>query len=195
VLFILFGLGALALWAGSEAVLPAYVAGMLLSRDLSSDHEFIRRLRTLTIGFLSPFYFLRAGSLVSVPALIASPLVFLALFGGKIGTKVFGLVPIVSAFRRDPKERWYYTLMMSTGLTFGTISALFGLTHDIVTQDQYSHLVAVVIGSAVVPTLIAGAVFVPRHLLTPRVEAEVLADATSVNLRRQNETSQPLEEG
>ncbi|MFH0899838.1 MAG: cation:proton antiporter [Pseudomonadota bacterium] len=175
VLFILFGLGALALWAGSEAVLPAYIVGMLLSKHLSKDHQFIRRLRTLTIGFLSPFYFLRAGSLVSIPALVAAPLVFLALFGGKIGTKIFGLAPVVGAFRKDSKERWYYTLMMSTGLTFGTISALFGLSHGIVSQEQYSHLVAVVIGSAVVPTLIAGAVFLPRHLLTPRIQADAAA--------------------
>ena len=169
VLLVLFGLGALALWAGSEAVLPAYIAGMVLSRELSADHQFIRRLRTLTIGFLSPFYFLRAGSLVSIPALFAAPLVFLALFSGKISTKIFGLLPVVGAFRKERKERWYYTLLMSTGLTFGTISALFGLTHGIVSQDQYSHLVAVVIGSAVVPTLIAGAFFVPRHLLPPKV--------------------------
>ena len=176
-------------------MLPAYIAGMVLSKDLASDHHFIRRLRTLTIGFLSPFYFLRAGSLVSVPALVAAPLVFLALFGGKVATKVFGLVPVVSAFRQDHKERWYYTLLMSTGLTFGTISALFGLTHGIVTQDQYSHLVAVVIGSAVVPTLIAGALFLPRHLLTPRVEAELAADAAAVSLRRRTEPPEPLEEG
>lgn len=195
VLFILFGLGALSLWAGSEAVLPAYIAGMLLSKDLSSDHHFIRRLRTLTIGFLSPFYFLRAGSLVSVSALLASPLVFLALLSGKLATKVFGVVPVVSAFRQDHKERWYYTLMMSTGLTFGTISALFGLTHGIVTQDQYSHLVAVVIGSAVVPTLIAGALFLPRHVLTSRVEAELAVDAAAVRLRRQTDSPEPLEEG
>jgi len=195
VLFILFGLGALSIWAGSEAVLPAYIAGMLLSKYLAHDHHFIRRLRTLTIGFLSPFYFLRAGSLVSVSALAAAPLVFLALFGSKIVTKVFGLVPAVSAFRRDRNERWYYTLMMSTGLTFGTISALFGLSHGIVTQDQYSHLVAVVIGSAVVPTLIAGALFLPRHLLTPRVEAEVAAEAAAVAARRQTEQPEPLEEG
>ncbi len=195
VLFLLFGMGALALWAGSEAVLPAYIAGMLLSSDLAADHQFIRRLRTLTIGFLSPFYFLRAGSLVSLSALVAAPLVFLALFGGKIATKVFGLVPVVSAFRKDRKERWYYTLMMSTGLTFGTISALFGLTHGIVTQDQYSHLVAVVIGSAVVPTLIAGAIFLPRHLLTPRVEAEILADAEAVTSRRRTAPPGQLEEG
>jgi len=195
VLFILFGLGSLAVWSGSEAVRPAYIAGMLLSRNLSHDHHFIRRLRTLTIGFLSPFYFLRAGSLVSVSALVAAPLVFLALFGAKITTKVFGLVPAVSTFRRDHKERWYYTLMMSTGLTFGTISALFGLTHGIVTQDQYSHLVTVVIGSAVVPTLIAGAVFLPRHLLTTQVAAERAADAEAIRRRRQTEAPEPLEEG
>jgi glutathione-regulated potassium-efflux system ancillary protein KefC len=195
VLFILFGMGALALWAGSEAVLPAYIAGMLLSKDLSADHQFIRRLRTLTIGFLSPFYFLRAGSLVSVSALIGAPLIFLALFGGKIATKVFGLVPVVGVFRRDPKERWYYTLLMSTGLTFGTISALFGLTHSIVTQEQYSHLVAVVIGSAVVPTLVASAVFFPRHLVTAGVEAETVADAEAVSERRRTEPPGPLEEG
>ena len=194
VLFILFGLGARSIWAGSEAVLPAYIAGMLLSKDLANDHQFIRRLRTLTIGFLSPFYFLRAGSLVSVPALVAAPLVFLALFGGKIGTKVLGLLPVVSAFRPDRKERWYYTLMMSTGLTFGTISSLFGLTHGIVTQNQYSHLVAVVIGSAVAPTLLAGAVFLPRHLLPARIEAAA-TEAAAVRARGQTEESEPLEEG
>jgi hypothetical protein len=59
----------------------------------------------------------------------------------------------------------YYTLMMSTGLTFGTISALFGLNHHIITQAQYSYLVATVIGSAVIPTAIANAFFMPRHLL------------------------------
>jgi Kef-type K+ transport system membrane component KefB len=195
VLFILFGLGALALWAGSEAVLPAYIAGMLLSRSLSADHQFIRRLRTLTIGFLSPIYFLRAGSLVSVGALVAAPLVFLALFGGKIVSKIFGLVPIVSAFRKDRKERWYYTLLMSTGLTFGTISALFGLTHGLVTEEQYSHLVAVVIASAVVPTLIAGLAFFPRHLLTAKVLADVAEQTATVKERRESTPSEPLEEG
>jgi hypothetical protein len=54
---------------------------------------------------------------------------------------------------------------MSTGLTFGTISSLFGLSHGIITQAQYSILVAGVIGSAVIPTLIANAFYLPRHLL------------------------------
>jgi glutathione-regulated potassium-efflux system ancillary protein KefC len=100
-----------------------------------------------------------------VPALVAAPAVFLLLFMGKVVSKIFGLYPIIGQFRRKRDERWYYTLMMSTGLTFGTISALYGLSHNIVTQKQYSFLVAVVIASAVVPTLIAGFAFLPRHLL------------------------------
>ena len=165
VIFILFGLGALALWSGSEAVLPAYVVGMLLAGHASQDAFWIRRLRTLTAGFLTPFYFLRAGTLVSVAALVSLPIVFFVLLGGKVVSKIFGLYPVIRLFRQDRNERWYYTLMMSTGLTFGTISALFGFSHGIVTQAQYSFLVAVVIASAVVPTLIAGLAFLPRHLL------------------------------
>jgi len=165
VLLILFGLGALAFWSGSEAVLPAYIAGMVLAGSAARDTFWVRRLRTLTIGFLTPFYFLRAGTLVLVPALIAAPLVFAALLAGKVISKIFGLYPIIRLFRSDRNERWYYTLMMSTGLTFGTISALFGLSHGIVTQGQYSFLVATVIASAVVPTMIAGYAFLPRHLL------------------------------
>jgi Kef-type K+ transport system membrane component KefB len=165
VLLVLFGLGALALWSGSEAVLPAYMAGMVLAGAAADDHHWIRRMRTLTIGFLTPFYFLRAGALVSLPAVIAAPFVFLLLFGGKSASKIFGLFPVVSRFREGRDERWYYTLLMSTGLTFGTISALYGLTHGIVSRQQYSLLVAVVIASAVVPTLVATFAFLPRHLL------------------------------
>lgn len=161
----LFGAGALALWSGSEAVLPAYLAGMMLAGSAARDTHWIRRLRTLTVGFLTPFYFLRAGTLVSLPALIEAPLVFLALLVAKVAFKIFGLYPVVGLFRQDDDERWYYTLLMSTGLTFGTISSLYGLSHGLVTQEQYSFLVAAVIASAVVPTLIAGLWFCPTHLM------------------------------
>jgi Kef-type K+ transport system membrane component KefB len=170
VIFILFGLGALALWSGSEAVLPAYLVGMVLAEFSIGDASWIRRLRTLTIGFLTPFYFIRAGTLVSLSVIVATPAVFMLLFGGKVLSKILGLYPIVGLYRRERSERWYYTLMMSTGLTFGTISSLYGLSHGIVTQAQYSFLVAVVIASAVVPTLIANFAFLPRHLLR---EAEI----------------------
>ena len=172
-LLVLFAMGALASWAGSEAVLPAYIIGMILAGTVGKDHALIRRLRTLTFGLLTPFYFIRAGSFVSVPALIAAPLIFVVLFFAKMLSKITGLLPTVKAFKYQREEGLYYTLMMSTGLTFGTISALFGLNHGIIDQGQYSFLVATVIGSAVVPTMIANAFFMPRHLLPRRHEDSV----------------------
>jgi glutathione-regulated potassium-efflux system ancillary protein KefC len=164
-LFLLFGMGGLAVWSGSEAVLPAYIIGMVLAGTVGKDHVLVRRLRTLTFGLLTPFYFIRAGSFVSVPVLVAAPLVFLALFGAKMVSKMVGLYPTVKYFKYQREEGLYYTLMMSTGLTFGTISALFGLSHGVIDQAQYSYLVATVIGSAVIPTMFANAWFLPKHLL------------------------------
>jgi glutathione-regulated potassium-efflux system ancillary protein KefC len=165
ILFLLFALGGLAVWAGSEAVLPAYIIGMVLAGTVGKDHSLIRRLRTLTFGLLTPFYFIRAGSFVSVPALLAAPSALLILFLAKSATKAAAVYPAVRAHRYDGSAGAYYTLMMSTGLTFGTISALFGLNHHIITQAQYSFLVGTVIASAVIPTIIANAFFLPRHLL------------------------------
>ena len=91
-------------------------------------------------------------------------MVLTVLFFAKMLGKMLAVFPAVKAFRYAPQETMYYTLMMSTGLTFGTISALFGLSHGIITPGQYSHLVAAVIGSAVIPTLIANAFFMPVHL-------------------------------
>lgn len=164
-LLMLFGFGALAAWADSEAVLPAYVIGMVLAGTVGKDHALVRRLRTVTFGLLTPFYFIRAGSFVSVPALLAAPLAFLLLLGAKMITKFVGVYPVTRWFASPRKEAMYTTMLMSTGLTFGSISAMFGLSHGIVSQAQYSYLIAAVIGSAIVPTLIANAFFLPRHLL------------------------------
>jgi len=170
-LLMLFGLGALALWAGSEPVLPAYVVGMILAGTVGKDHALVRRLRTLTLGFLTPFYFIRAGSFVSVPALASGFGIFLALLGAKMLAKFAGVYPMTQAFRSPRREAMYTTLLMSTGLTFGSISALYGFNHQIIDQAQYSYIIAAVIGSAVIPTLIANAFFLPHHLL-PRDEAD-----------------------
>jgi glutathione-regulated potassium-efflux system ancillary protein KefC len=169
-LFLLFGFGALAAWADSEAVLPAYVIGMILAGSVGKDHILIRRLRMLCFGFLTPFYFIRAGSFVSLPELFAAPAAFIAMLGIKIVTKVIGVYPTTRAFGSPRQEGIYTTLMMSTGLTFGTISSLFGLSHGIIDQSQYSVLVAAVVASAVIPTLIANAFYLPRHLLPPGLE-------------------------
>ena len=175
-LLALFGMGALAAWAESEAVLPAYLIGMALAGSVGKDHALIRRLRTVTFGLLTPFYFIRAGSFVSVPALIAAPGSVLGLLFAKLLTKTVGVWPVTRLFRYPRQEAAYTTLLMSTGLTFGSISALFGLTHRIIDQAQYSFLIAAVIGSAVLPTLVANAFFLPRYLLPrPAPEAEAAA--------------------
>ncbi len=164
-LLVLFGLGGLATWADSEAVLPAYLTGMVLAGTVGKDHALIRRLRTLTFGLLTPFYFIRAGSLVSVRALVAAPGALLVLLGSKIATKMLGVYPVARRYGSPRRESMYTTLLMSTGLTFGSISALFGLSHGLIDQAQYSLLILAVIGSAVVPTLVANAFFLPHHLL------------------------------
>jgi glutathione-regulated potassium-efflux system ancillary protein KefC len=174
-LLCLFGLGALASWADSEAVLPAYVIGMVLAGTVGKDHALIRRLRTLTFGLLTPFYFIRAGAFVSIPELVAAPAAFIFMLVLKVFSKIVGVYPVTKVYKAPNKEAMYTTLLMSTGLTFGTISALFGLSRGIIDQRQYSALVAAVIASAVIPTVIANAFYLPRHLLpapSPENDAE-----------------------
>ena len=178
-LLCLLGMGALAGWADSEAVLPAYIIGMVLAGTVGKDHALIRRLRTLTFGLLTPFYFIRAGSFVSIPALVAAPAAFLVCLVVKVAFKIVGVYPVTKYFGSPSQEGIYTTLMMSTGLTFGTISSLFGLSHGIIDQGQYSALVAAVICSAVIPTVVANAFYLPRHLL-PEAEPETAPEGSGV---------------
>jgi Kef-type K+ transport system membrane component KefB len=183
-LLCLLGLGALATWADSEAVLPAYVIGMVLAGTVGKDHALIRRLRTLTFGLLTPFYFIRAGSFVSVPELVAAPAAFLFMLVVKVFSKIVGVYPVTKVYKAPNKEAMYTTLLMSTGLTFGTISSLFGLSRGIIDQGQYSALVAAVIASAVIPTVIANAFYLPRHLLPePGPETKPTTNAQPAQLR------------
>ena len=104
----------------------------------------------LTFGLLTPFYFIRAGSFVSIPALVAAPFAFVFMLVVKMATKFVGVYPVTRFYKLPNPEAMYTTLLMSTGLTFGTISSLYGLSHGIIDQSQYSILVAGVIGSAVI---------------------------------------------
>jgi Kef-type K+ transport system membrane component KefB len=158
---ILLSLGGLSQVAGSEAVLPAYLVGMALAPVCMKDPELPHRFRIIAFTILTPFYFLKAGSLVDFRAIAASAGLILVFLLIKMATKFIGILPVTKRYNFDAKEGMYTTLLMSTGLTFGTISALFGLTNKIITQQQYTVLVTAVIGSAVVPTLIAQRWFMP----------------------------------
>ncbi|AZO71225.1 cation:proton antiporter [Mesorhizobium sp. M1D.F.Ca.ET.043.01.1.1] len=158
---VLLGLGGLASVAGSEAVLPAYLVGMALAPAFLADPELPHRMRIIAFTILTPFYFLKAGSLVDFHAVLSAAGLIAVFLAIKMATKFVGILPLTKAFRFEAREGMYTTLLMSTGLTFGTISALFGLTNHIIDQQQYTILVTAVIGSALVPTIIAQRWFQP----------------------------------
>jgi Kef-type K+ transport system membrane component KefB len=162
ILLILFFLGWLSNVAKSEAVLPAYLIGIVLAPFFLKERVLAQRMRVIAFTLLTPFYFLKAGSLVKVGTVISAIGLIGIFLAVKMLTKFIGIWPLTKIFRFEPREGMYTTLMMSTGLTFGSISALFGLNNGIINQDQYTILVTAVIGSAVVPTLIAQRWFQPK---------------------------------
>jgi len=170
----LFTLGGLAVGVGSEAVLPAYLLGLAMATALSDRADVLHKLRSTAFLLLTPFYFMKAGLYVSLPALAMSLAMVVIFLAVKICCKFVGVWPLTWAFGFERREGMYTTLLMSTGLTFGTISSLFGLQHGIIDRSQYTILVTVVILSAVVPTLIAQAFFRPRpaRLQPPKAESE-----------------------
>jgi Kef-type K+ transport system membrane component KefB len=162
IFLVLFVLGGIANLGKSEAVLPAYLIGMVLAPFFLKQKELQVRMRAICFAFLTPFYFLKAGSLIDAHALFAGAGLIALFLAMKMITKFAGILPLTRYFKFDRREGMYTTLMMSTGLTFGSISALFGLTNHIIDQQQYTVLVTAVIGSAVVPTLIAQLWFHPH---------------------------------
>src|SRR6516162_7816500 len=159
---VLFCLGGLANLGKSEAVLPAYLIGMALAAFFLDQKELQQRLRAICFAFLTPFYFLKAGSLIEAKALAAGAGLITAFLAMKMATKFIGILPLTRYFAFGKREGMYTTMMMSTGLTFGSISALFGLTNHIIDQQQYTVLLTAVVASAVVPTLIAQIWFQPQ---------------------------------
>jgi Kef-type K+ transport system membrane component KefB len=181
---VLLALGGLATAAGSEAVLPAYVAGLVVAGVFMNDRVVLDRIRTIAFALLTPFFFLRAGTLISASALITGAGVIATLFFVKMVTKFIGVWPTATAFHLPKKERTYTTLLMATGLTFGSISALYGLTHHLINESQYTELVTVVILSAFVPTLIAQQFFRPSVHIDSEVKEALGEEDISLPHRR-----------
>ncbi len=171
ILLLLFFFGGLGNMAKSEAVLPAYLIGMVLAPFFLNEKVLAQRMRVIAFTLLTPFYFLKAGSLVKFQTVVFSLGIIVVLLLVKMFAKTVGIWPLTKAFKFNKREGIYTTLMMSTGLTFGSICALFGLNNNIINQDQYTILVTAVIGSAVVPTLIAQQWFQPEVNLIDDEEA------------------------
>jgi Kef-type K+ transport system membrane component KefB len=174
VFVVLFALMVLGEEAKSQAVLPAFVLGLVMSRHYQRHQEEQRRLRVVAFAFLTPFFFMRGGMNVSLGAVFANLGVLGALAAAKIVPKLGLVFPL--ARRHAKPHATFTTLLMSTGLTFGTISSLYGLNAHIINRTQFSLLVTVVVLSAIVPTAIAQRWFSPpvgepgehpHHLLPP----------------------------
>jgi Kef-type K+ transport system membrane component KefB len=174
---ILLGLMVLADKANSQAVLPAFVLGLVMSRHYQRHLEEQRRMRVVAFAFLTPFFFLRGGLNVSLAAVFANLGVLGALAAAKMVPKLTLIYPFARRYAKP--NATFTTLLMSTGLTFGTISALYGLTSHIIDRTQFSLLVTVVVLSAIVPTAIAQRRFSPRvgdehHPMLPPEPSEIL---------------------
>jgi Kef-type K+ transport system membrane component KefB len=147
----------------------------VLSPLFHGSRELQRKLRVVGFAFITPIFFINGGLNISLPLLWANATLFLLLLAVKLVTKFLGVYPLSKLFM--PREAAYTTLLMSTGLTMGTISSLFGYQAGIIDQAEFSVLVAVVVASAILPTFVAQRFFHPRHALEAlgsEVEPELL---------------------
>jgi Kef-type K+ transport system membrane component KefB len=158
----------------SHAVLPAFIFGLAMARLLAAHPLQLRRLRVVAFALLTPFFFLKSGMNVSLPAVVANLGWLAALLGLKLAAKFIGVFPVARRYARP--NSWYLTLLMSTGLTFGTISSLYGLNAGILNGAQFSVLITTVIGTAVLPTFVAQRFFSPRLETAIETEQEVVHD-------------------
>jgi Kef-type K+ transport system membrane component KefB len=160
----------LLMWLGdrahSHAVLPAFVLGLALANHYAEHREEQVRLRVVAFAFLTPLFFLKGGLNVSLGAVWANVGVLALLFAAKMVPKLVGVYPLARRFTAP--HATFTTLLMSTGLTFGTISSLYGLNAGIIDRTQFSLLITVVVLSAIVPTAIAQRFFQPHPELKVR---------------------------
>ncbi|MFH1261889.1 MAG: cation:proton antiporter [Pseudomonadota bacterium] len=145
----------------SHAILPAFLLGLVLSPMFQKNRELQRKLRVVAFAFITPIFFLNGGMNISLPLLGANIGLFFLLLAVKLVAKFVGVYPVSKLYL--PREATYTTLLMSTGLTMGTISSMYGYHANIIDQAQFSVLISVVVVSAIVPTFFAQRYFHPHH--------------------------------
>ena len=161
ILAALLGIAFFADEAKLHAVFGAFMLGLIFANILQQHQELLSKMRTVTFTLLAPAFFVRAGMLISLPAVLGNLGLILAMLGVKLGSKVIGTVMLCK--RWIPEAPLFSTMLFSTGLTVGTITASLGHDLGFLSDSQFSVVVVAVILSAVVPTLIAKR-FVPTKL-------------------------------
>ncbi len=127
---LLIGLMLLAGIGNSHAVLPVFVLGLVLGPMFHRRPDLLRKLRVVAFGMVTPFFFLKGGMSVSLAALGPQVGVLALLLAVKLAAKSVAVFPL--ARLHVPGAATYTTLLMSTGLTFGTIASLYGLQAGII---------------------------------------------------------------
>jgi Kef-type K+ transport system membrane component KefB len=159
--------------SNGHAVLPAFVLGLAMSSHFQEHREEQKRLRVVAFAFLTPFFFLKGGLNVSLSAVVGNLGVLAVLLAAKMAPKLAFVYPLARS--ADRRHAAFTTLLMSTGLTFGTIASLYGFTAGIIDETQFSLLVTVVVLSAVVPTAIAERRFLPSAERERKIDRRLAA--------------------
>ncbi len=162
VLAILFAISFFADLANLHSVFGAFVMGLIFANTIQQHQEILSKMRTVTFSLLAPAFFIRAGMLIALPAVIANIILVIGLLGTKLLSKFIGVYGLCKKW--IPEAPMFSTMLFSTGLTVGTITATLGRQLGYLSDIQFSIVITVVILSAVVPTLIAKR-FVPLHYL------------------------------
>jgi Kef-type K+ transport system membrane component KefB len=134
--FALFVLMWTAQLAQSQAVLPAFVLGFSVSGVFARHPEELKRFRIVAFSLLTPFFFLKGGLNVDLAAVATAIPLVIGFFAVKVSLKFAGVMPVALRYLRP--HATFTTLLMSTGLTFGTISSLYGLNAGIIDRTQFT---------------------------------------------------------
>jgi Kef-type K+ transport system membrane component KefB len=144
-----------------HAVFGAFVLGLIFANSIQGYQDILAKMRVLTFTLLAPFFFVRAGMLIDLSAVIANAGLVFGLLAVKLSSKFVGTYALCR--RWISEAPMFSTMLFSTGLTVGTIVATLGLNLGFLSPTQFSIVVTAVILSAVVPTLIAKR-FLPTKL-------------------------------
>lgn len=148
---------------GGQALLPVFILGALLSKPFSDKNKnnILKRLQIVVFSVITPIFFIIGGTKVSIPIILGAFSLFIALFAIRQVAKFIGAYPVVRYVLT--KNHVYLTLILSTGLTFGLVAALYGETNNLISNTQYSIITGVLILSAIVPTLIGDKFYAPSE--------------------------------
>src|SRR5205823_1692152 len=104
IFFVLFFLSGLATTAKSEAVLPAYLVGLVVAGVFLRDKTLVHRMRSIAFAMFTPFYFIKAGLYVSLSALWPAVAIVGGLLLLKMLTKTIGVWPLARLHYMRPRE-------------------------------------------------------------------------------------------